>query len=275
MSNLLQLLSNRGAFFLFALLEMWCLYLIVSFNDPQRVVAEATWLRYSGSIMERSDKMRTYLKLDQTNQQLREENASLLAQLPSAFYVENIERDTVQDDSLRQRYTFISAEIINKSPLSANLTYVLNRGYIHGVEPHMGVINDGGVVGIVTQVSPRHSRVMSLLHRDMRLSAGLRSKNFFGTLRWEGGDTRYAILYNIPDYSKAAVGDTIETTGYSNIFPSGVALGKVSKKEVVKGDNTLKLTVKLFNDFFNIQHGYIVRDLMKEDLEQLDNEAVE
>lgn len=270
MSNILQVLTNRGAFFLFAALEMYCLYLVINYNSQQRIVADASWNYYGGIVMERMDNLRNYLVLDKENEKLRAENAALLARLPSAFYTETVTVDSIQDDSLRQRYTYLATEIINKSPLSANITYVINRGHIHGVEAHQGVVNENGIIGIVTKVSPRHALVMSLLHRDMRLSAGLRNKFFFGTLAWEGGDTRIATLSAIPDYASVAIGDTVETTGYSSIFPKGIAIGTVKARRTVSGGSNVLLDVKLFNDFYRLKHGYVVRDLMKDDIEQLE-----
>ena len=77
-------------------------------------------------------------------------------------------------------------------------------------------------------------------------------------------------MYSIPEYAQVAPGDTVETTGYSNIFPTGVALGVITDVERQKGDNTLDCQVNLFLDFFTVENGYIVRDLLKEDLDQLD-----
>ncbi|RMF00927.1 MAG: rod shape-determining protein MreC, partial [Bacteroidetes bacterium] len=127
------------------------------------------------------------------------------------------------------------------------------------------------VVGIVTKVSARHARVMSLCHADFRLSAQLRGKHYFGSLRWLTGDTRTAKLSAIPKYAPVAIGDTVETTGYSNIFPTGIPIGVVQEVEPAAGETTYDITVGLFVDFFELEHAYVVRDLMKEDLEQLDN----
>lgn len=271
MSSLLQLFTRRGAFFFFAFLEFCCLFLIIRHNSQQGDIAKNSWLLYSGKVMEEAEGARNFLRLRELNEQLRAENAQLLSRLPNAFYIESVEIDSFQNDSLRQRYTYTSAEVINKTPLSGNITYVLNRGSIHGVETHQGVVSDGGIVGIVIAVSPRHCRVMSLMHRDMRLSAGLHNTNFFGSLRWEGGDTRFANLYNIPEYAPLAVGDTVETTGYSNIFPTGIPIGKIAEFEQIEGETTMNIKVRLFNDFFTLDHAYIVRDLLKGDLDQLDN----
>ena len=272
MSSLLQVFTRQGAFFLFAALEVVCLYLVITYNEPQQTIAESSWSLYTGRFKERADVTRRYFALESLNEQLREENAELLSRLPNAFYTELIDSASVIEDSLRQRYTYIGAKVINKSPLSGNITYVLDRGHIHGVEPHQGVINSNGVVGVVTRVSQRHCRVMALTHRDVRLSAGLRGKPFFGSLHWDGGDIRKAVLSAIPEYADVNIGDTVETTGYSNIFPTGIAVGVVKEMEAQSGDNTLDLEVSLFNDFFGVENAYIVRDLMKSDLDQLDSE---
>ncbi|MCB0638688.1 MAG: rod shape-determining protein MreC [Lewinella sp.] len=272
MNRLLQLLTRSGALFLFTALEIVCFYLIINFNSAQHEVAMETWSLYSNRLTERSAALRSYINLRQEVEQMQAENARLRGLLPNANYTEQVEVDSVQQDSLRQRFTYIPAEIINKSPIGANITYVINRGRIHGVEKHQGVISDQGVAGIVINVSERHARVMSLLHRDFRLSAGLHGKPYFGSLRWEGEDVRFATLFSIPEYADPMVGDTVETTGYSNKFPTGVPVGTIADVSPQEGSNTFIVKVKLFGDFYELQRAYVIRDLLKEDLEQLDQE---
>ena len=108
------------------------------------------------------------------------------------------------------------------------------------------------------------------MHSKVQISAGLRGSSFFGSLYWTGGDTRQALLSAIPEYATVEPGDTVETTGYSNIFPTGVAIGTIKKVDRQKGDNTLNCEVDLFLDFFTVENGYVVRDLLKDDLDQLD-----
>lgn len=270
MSTIFQLFARRGAFFIAAALELFCAYLIIQYNSPQQTVYESTRSMYSSWWMGGADYLQSFAFAHSEKEQLMDENAKLLSQLPNAYYKEEAETQNIVDDSLRQRYTYVAADIINKTPLSANINFVINRGTIHGIEPHQGVVNADGVIGIVTQVSTRHARVMSLCHREFKLSAQLRHKSYFGSLSWLGGDTRFALLESIPEYAPVVVGDTIETTGFSNIFPTGIALGEVVDKEPKEGTNTFDITVQLFNDFFTVDHGYVVRNLNKEDLEKLD-----
>lgn len=114
MSSLLQVFTRQGAFFLFAALEVVCFYLIITYNEPQQTIAESSWSLYSGRFKERADITRRYFSLESLNEQLREENAELLSRLPNAFYTERIDTVQVEDDSLRQRYTYIGAKVIDQ-----------------------------------------------------------------------------------------------------------------------------------------------------------------
>ncbi|RME97630.1 MAG: hypothetical protein D6772_10155, partial [Bacteroidetes bacterium] len=146
MSSIIELFVRKGALFVAVALEIVCVFLIINHNSQQSAVAEATKEWYGARIMEKRDAYFDYLRLKRENEQLQAANAKILSRFPNAYYTEDVETDTIRDDSLRQRYTYISAEIINKTPLSGNIDYVINRGYIHGVEPHQGVVSEDGVV---------------------------------------------------------------------------------------------------------------------------------
>jgi|APTNR8051073442_1049403.scaffolds.fasta_scaffold00211_38 rod shape-determining protein MreC len=276
MGSLLQLLLTRGgAFLVFALLEVGALYLVANFNSAQQAVAAETWSLYANRINERRDRIAGYLSLKNKVRQLEEENSRLMALLPNASYSDSLVVDSIKDDKLRQRFVYLSANIINKSPQSLRNTFVIDRGHIHGVEKGQGVVTDQGVVGIVIQVAAQHARVMAAWHQDFRLSANLRNKNIYGSLVWENTDTRFMSLTAIPEYAAVSYGDTVETTGFSNIFPSGIPLGLVDNIDIKPGDNNYDLRIRLFNDLFTLRHVYVVRDLNKEDLDKLQAPAEE
>ena len=89
---------------------------------------------------------------------------------------------------------------------------------------------------------------MSLLNLDFRLSARMKSNGYFGSLSWDGRDYRYAILNEIPQHVNINIGDTVETTSYSAIFPEGILVGVVSDFEKTGGD-FYKIRVITFNRF--------------------------
>jgi rod shape-determining protein MreC len=112
---------------------------------------------------------------------------------------------------------------------------------------------------------------MSLLNLDFKLSARIKSNGYFGSLSWDGRDYRYAILSEIPQHVLVNVGDTIETTGYSAIFPEGVIVGTVSDYEKFGGD-FYKISVLLMADFKKLHFVDVIGNMKK--TEQLELEKL-
>jgi rod shape-determining protein MreC len=103
---------------------------------------------------------------------------------------------------------------------------------------------------------------MSLLNLDFKVSARIKSNGYFGSLNWDGRDYRYAILSEIPQHVSVNVGDTIETTGYSAIFPEGVMVGTVSDFEK-RGGDFYKITISLMTDFKKLHFVDIIGNMKK------------
>ena len=92
----------------------------------------------------------------------------------------------------------------------------------------MAVINsDGAVVGLVVNVSPNFSQVMSLLHTKSRIPAMLKKTNTAGTVKWDAKDPRFLTLEGISKDVTVKRGDTVVTSRYSYNYPPGFMLGRV------------------------------------------------
>jgi rod shape-determining protein MreC len=135
----------------------------------------------------------------------------------------------------------------------------------------MAVTSGNAVAGVITGCSENYSVAMSLINLDFKLSVRLKSSGYFGSLSWDGRDYRYAILGEIPQHVSVNVGDTIEATGYSAVFPEGVLIGTVSEYEKVGGD-FYKITVSLKTDFKKLHFVDIIGNLKK--TEQLELEKL-
>ena len=131
----------------------------------------------------------------------------------------------------------------------------------------MAVISDNGAAGVIVACSDNYSIAMSLLNLDFKLSSRLKSNGNFGSLSWDGRDYRYAVLNEIPQHVVVSVGDTIEATGYSAIFPEGTMVGTVSDFEKVGGD-FYKIKIALSADFRKMHFVEVIGNLKKtEELE--------
>ncbi len=270
MGQLLRILLNSGGLFTFAILQFLCLYLIVHHNDAQQEIWLETKSVYGSYFTEQLNAKLSFLDVARENEVLRRENAALLARIPGSAYHTAVDTTPVVDSLFQQRFTYLASRVVNKSPYGPYNTLIIDRGSNLLVERGQGVVSDGGLLGIVSEVTPRHARVISILHLDTRISAGL-DNNAFGTLRWDGRDPRRVTLTDMPDYVPVAPNDTIYTTGYSNVFPTGLPIGTVESSESLPGTGSQDLTILLLNDPLLASNGYVVRDLFKEELERLNS----
>jgi len=273
MKNILLIFIKYGTHLLFIVFQIICFTLIINSNKVHGDIYENTKSIFFGNFNNKVDQLSDYLKLDQQNDSLVRENAKLMDiiinQRSAAI------TDTISDTLLLQQYTFIPAEICNKTIHLRNNYFTLCAGSIHGVQPMMGVISAEGIVGITTKVSEHYSQVIPLLHSQSRISASVRGNDFFGNLVWTSTDPTKMTLEAIPKHAPISVGDTIITSGYSSIFPRDLPIGTITNFEVAKGSSNYVIDVKLFNDLNNLSYAYIVNNKLKKEQVELEKSADE
>lgn len=276
MRNLVLILVKYGGIILFLCLEMVCMYLIVNYNQSQKEIWANSSSIISGRVLDTREFFSQYYRLASRADSLAAENARLKAQLNNAKFISTILRDSVANKEQKQKYTFIHAKVINSSVNKHNNSLTLDRGVDQGIRPHMGVIGagpNGGIVGIVRNTSANHCQVMSILHRQSRISAGIRRNNYHGFLSWEPSNAKQIQLKDVPKHADVQIGDTLETTEYSNIFPQGIAVAIVDTFWQEPGSNFHSINATLINDMANVKYVHIVNNLMKDEFEQLRKEA--
>ena len=271
MHSLIQLFIRHGGLLTLAVIQLVCFYLIATYNDPQKEISSASWLKYSGTVLNWKTEMLDYIGLKDENIRLRAENARLQTQLANSRlveipYMDSVRRevriDTLGNKIVRPEYTFIAAKVISNTISARNNWVIINRGRRDGVQPNTGVISRRGVVGIVRYVSDDFAVVMSVLHRQTKISAALKNRDYFGSLIWEGGNPQIMTLTDIPYHLPVQPRDTVEISRYSLLFPEGHMAGTVDTAFRVPGSNFLSIRVKLsqapaaFNNVYVITNKY-------------------
>ena len=210
---------------------------------------------------------------------LREENAMLMEQLSnlrrksSAFYITDTAEFRNQTDSLgKLKYRFITASVLKNSINGKNNFMTLDVGKEHGVHPDMAVVSASGAVGIVVNTSEHFSLAISLLNNKVGISAKLKNSNFYGKLNWTGEDYHTAILHEIPNHVILNVGDTVVTSGYSAIFPSGIPVAVIDSFERNSDDNFYSIKVKFTTDLKCLSNVFVIENLMQEEQYQLEEQ---
>jgi rod shape-determining protein MreC len=229
-----------------------------------------------------------YFELKKINSSLLEENLVLKNQL------EKINKNISLDSLTNINFSYKNAKVISNNLSSFKNRLVINKGIKDGLKTEMGVISSDGIVGIIDNTTKRYSSIMSILNIEMKINAKVKRTEHFGTLEWDGFDTRHLTLNDISETAKIKVGDSIITGGMSLIFPEGINIGTISKiisqnethsntkgraiKISVRDDsiidydireNYLNIEVKLHNDMSNLNNVYIIESFNKKEFQKI------
>jgi rod shape-determining protein MreC len=269
MRNLLNFLARYNNLIVFLLLEGFAFYFLITGNSYHNSRVIKSFRGLTGNLEKKINNTKSYLRLQDINTNLASENAEIRNRLERLTRKGSEVFFSVKDTINRQQYVYTTAEIVSNSINKQKNYLTLNKGKKQGVNIDMAVTGAGGVIGIIVACSDNYSMVMSLLNLDFKLSARIKTNGYFGSLSWDGRDYRHAVLNEIPKHVIINVGDTIETTSYSAIFPKGILVGTISDLEKIGGD-FYKISVLLSTDFKNLSFVSVIGNLNK--TEQLELE---
>lgn len=262
MRNLIIFIRRYFNFFLFLVILIFCLSLVLRRNDYQRTSFINSANSVSGYFFRKYNNIQYYFHLKKVNDSLASLNASLLNQLPVDFASPDTTSAVQTDTAGKRQYRYLPAEVINNS-VNGLMNYItLYRGSDQGVETGMGVVGPQGIVGIVRRVSPHYAVVMSLLHKDMSISAKLLNTGNFGTVKWKPGSSGpfYGILKDIPKNVAVHRGDSVMTSGYSAIFPPGLLVGYIEKVNELSASNFYEISIRFATNFRSLQYVYVIEN---------------
>lgn len=77
----------------------------------------------------------------------------------------------------------------------------------------------------------------------------------------------------MPKHAEFNKGDTIVTSGYSAIFPSGLIVGTIEEFYNGRDDNFYSLKIRLATSFQTLQHVRVIRNFRQEEQINLEKEA--
>jgi len=271
MRNLLNFLTRYNNLIVFLVLEGIALYIISTGNSYQNSRLLNAVKGVTRGIEQKIYNTSSYLSLREINERLAMQNVALKNRMEQMVRKENPVFFSVQDSVYKQEYQHTSGEVIDNSINRQKNFFTINKGELQGIKVDMAVISPDGVAGKIVGCSKDYSVAMSLLNIDFKLSARIKSNGYYGSLGWDGRDYRYAILSEIPQHVNVSIGDTIEATGFSAIFPEGILVGTVSDYVKVGGD-FYKIRVSITTDFKKLHFVDVIGNMKKK--EQLDLEKL-
>lgn len=276
MKTLIKFFLTFKTLLVFLFLELVSFLLIVNNNQFQKSQFLSSSNVIVGSIYEGASSVFGYFGLKETNGILAQENSRLKEELLSCkSELERMRRDSNfaarASAAERNCYSFVSAKVINASVYKERNYITLDKGAGDGIRQDMGVIGPNGVVGIVRSVSDHFSEVIPIVClSDFNVSARIKGNSNLGSVSWSGGDYRKADLWEIPQYVSLQVGDTVETSGCSSIFPEGIVIGTVCDVKRKSEDYFYDVEIRLSTDFSNLSYVDVINYQFAEEQNNLE-----
>ncbi len=274
MKNFFAFLSKYHKEFLAVLLQALCLSFFFIHNSFQRSVLISSSNQVVGEVYTQKASLTKYFNLLEQTEQLAAENAVLRSKMRESFYFSVRKNYHVGDTTSIQHYDYLTARTINATTNLQGNFLTLDKGRYQGISKDEGVISSEGLVGVVVNVSNNYSTVLPIINTRFTASVEVKRTKNFGLLKWDGVDPRYAKIEDIANHARIVKGDTIVSRSSSAIYPTGIMVGVVEKIEQPEGSNYLDLKIKLAVDYTKITAVYVVRNLMKQEQQKLEEETV-
>jgi rod shape-determining protein MreC len=277
--NIFLFIRRYFNFVFFVVLQVVALYILFHYNKFHEAVFSGVANELTGNVGGKYTNIANYFKLKSANDQLAKENVELRNIVFSNFTRPDTSQKLVQDsvpfDTLGhfRKYLWRGARVVNNSVSLPNNTLTIARGDNQGVRRNMGVISANGVVGVVINTSSNYAVVMSLLHRQSRISASLKKTGETGQVSWDGSSPLYITLRHIPKSAPITKGDSVVTSAYASYFPPGILIGTIIDVIDDKSSSFYTLRLKPATNFFNVQYVSVVENLLKDEQAKLEEET--
>lgn len=275
MRNLIDFITRYNHWFVFVILEVVSFVLLFKFNSYQGSVWFSSANVVAGKVYEADATIKNFFSLTKINQQLNVRNLYLeqtVRKLSEQVHAETGDSSWLfrtQAEVLKE-YKLIPAKVITNSIDKRDNFITIDKGRLDGVKPDMGVACGTGIVGVVYMVSDHYSIVIPVLNSKSNISVTIRERGYYGYLRWTGGASDQAYVDDIPRHAHFRLGDLIETSGYSAMFPPGIIAGQILHVYNSPDGLSYRVQVRLTTDFGNLRDVCVIdNSAMKERIDLL------
>ncbi len=275
MQNLIDFITKYNHWFVFVILEVVSFVLLFRFNSYQGSVWFSSANVVAGKVYEVDAAIKNFFSLTKINEQLNVRNLYLeqtIRKLAAQVHTQTGDSTWLLRTQMQvlNEYKLIPAKVITNSLDKRDNFITIDKGRADGVEKDMGVACGNGVVGVVYMVSEHYAIVIPLLNSKSNVSVTIRKRGYYGYLHWTGGASDLAYVDDIPRHAHFRLGDLVETSGYSSIFPPGIIVGQILHVYNSSDGLSYRVQVRLTTDFGNLRDVCVIdNSAMKERIELL------
>lgn len=282
MRKLFAFIIRYSVVILFLLLEIISMGLIVrNSNYPQSIIL-SSGNSITASVYNFTSNFYGYFYLNAVNEGLARENVMLKNRITLLENKMSTFEPLLKDSDNMTHYidpekeiSYINAKVISNSTNKILNFITLNKGKRDGIQQDMGVINENGVVGIVSSVSDKFSVVIPVLNPRIQISTKFLKNNYSGPLQWDGGDYRFANLKDIARHVQFSLGDSLVTTSYTHSFPEGILVGRIEDFNIRESDPYYHIKVRLAVNFKTLSYVKVINYANLNEQKNLENSILQ
>lgn len=174
------------------------------------------------------DRIRGVFTMYSDNVRLEQENARLLQwqQIALKLSADNRELRGLLKVVPERAVAYMTARVIADSGGDYVRSVMVNAGTDEGLARGQAAITSDGLVGRVTEVGSRASRVLLITDLNSRIPVTIEGSHVAAVLAGDNSERPHLLYATEPD--KIKIGDRIVTSGEGGVFPPGLAVGVVS-----------------------------------------------
>ena len=202
-------------------------------------------------------------KLDEENQQLREEIKALKSQLADAKATEEENERFREYLDIKKTYKdleFVEGLIIGSGSDNCTTFFTLNKGETDGIKIGMPIIVKEGLVGSVCEVGDTWCRVRTLPESSSSVGAYISRSGEVGLVEGDISlkDEKTCALNYLSEDADVEIGDLVYTSGEGGIYPRDLYIGQVVSVETNEYLRTKTATISLSVEFKDLKYVLIV-----------------
>jgi len=187
----------------------------------------------------------------------------------------NSHLEMLLEERAQVRYDHVLASIVGKDPQNFYQSFIIDKGRRDGVAARMPVVayEDGklGIVGQVVTTTPSASLVVTIRSLRSYVGAILETSRYYGLIRGNGIAVHCLVEYIDID-APARDGDSVLTSGQSDIYPPGLSIGKLTNVSRNRGQFFLRAELLPTVNFSRLENVYVIKKLPSADIEELERE---
>jgi len=204
--------------------------------------------------------VKSMIYLEEENQLLREINLSLTLQVESMLNLEkeNSELNEMLEFKSKSNLKILPTRVVNKGIQPNLLSIIIDSGTNDNVRPNQPVLTAKGVIGKTIQVGKTASIVQLITDINYRLSVRILPSGATGILRWIGNGKGQ--VKEVQKNVEINIGNNVVTSGFSDIYPSGLPVGIVAGVFDDRGNYHKDVIISFPTDLNAFQYAFVVID---------------